>query len=175
MEHVASIYIISISLVCMLSIVFGTIKTGISPMPSGRLATQNALMLLPEEHCNQIFELGSGWGNVAALFAREHPEIEVTGIELSWLPYLFAKLRYRHPNLQFVRQDFFKFNPPTNSVLFCYLYPEAMEKISSHEAFSQCWILSNTFICPNRQPMFESVPSRICPEQVFLYAPNYPE
>ena len=171
-ETIVSILVLLISLGSMLSIVWFTVQTGISPMPSNHEASFSALSLMPDEHVGVLYDLGSGWGQVAALFAQQYPQFQVVGVELSWIPYWFSRLRYRSPNLRFIRQDFRTTKPPDHSVLYCYLYPEGMQTIAQLEAFSNCWILSNTFACPNRQLTHESIVSDIHGSPVRLYAPK---
>jgi len=44
------------------SIVFSTIKTGISPVPSSKKAYQAMITLADETGTGPIYDLGSGWG-----------------------------------------------------------------------------------------------------------------
>ncbi len=76
-----------------------------SPAPAAHTGHTQASPRPPR----RIYELGSGWGGLSRHIAREHPDISVTGIERSLIPYLFSRLMLavrRLPNLRFRFQDF---------------------------------------------------------------------
>jgi len=171
-EIISAIVVLSVFICAMLSIVWSTIQTGISPMPSNIVAIHTAMTLLPDEHSGTLYDLGSGWGNAAAHFARHHPTLQVIGIEQSWLPYLFSRWWYRQSNLQFQRGDFFNITPKPHSILYCYLYTGGMLQVSTHREFKSCWIVSNTFACPYRTPMYESIVQDVHHSRIYVYPPD---
>ena len=172
LEVIVSTAILVTSLLGMLSILWSTIQTGISPMPSSTLAIHTAMTLMPDEHSGTLYDLGSGWGNAASHFAKNHPNIKVIGIEKSWLPYFYSKLLYRRDNLHFQRGDFYNITPIPNSVLYCYLYTGGMIQLSKHPPFQSCWVLSNTFACPNRTLAYESIAQDMHHSRIYLYTPE---
>lgn len=172
LEITLSIVIICGFITGMMSILWSTIQTGISPMPSNIVAIQTAMTLMPDTHSGTLYDLGSGWGNAAAHFAKSHPNLNVIGIERSWLPYLFSKMWYRQSNLHFQQGDFYKTIPIQNSILYCYLYTEGMRQLSEHTPFKSCWVLTNTFACPNRTLLYESIAQDIHHSRIYLYAPE---
>ena len=87
------------------SLVWFTLRTGISPMPSNRAQRDAILAAIGEAPEGPIYELGAGWGTLACAIADRHPTVHVVAFELSWLPYLVLKLRAR-PNLEVRRADF---------------------------------------------------------------------
>lgn len=139
----------------LISILWSTIRYGISPMPSNPEATQAMLSLTPPKP-KLIFELGSGWGNLAYALALKHPSSMIYGYEMSLLPYLFSRLFYRRDNLVFERKDFLNASYPPDSLLVCYLYPEGMKKLAQNENMEGCWMLSNTFALP-KHPKFQEL------------------
>jgi len=140
--------LIILTQVAMLSILWSTIRYGISPMPSNALARKGMLKLVPDPEPTVLIELGSGWGNFANQLAQQHPECTVIGYERSIVPFLIAALCFRKPNLQFQFKDFLKVELPEKALFFCYLYPKGMNKLSDHLHGTDCWLISNTFSLP---------------------------
>ena len=73
-------------------IVVYAIRLRAVPMPSGRKARNEIISYLPKEPC-RVTDFGSGWGDLAINIARARPDITVTGIELSPLPYAVSRIR----------------------------------------------------------------------------------
>ena len=147
-----------IALLIILSIVYRTIKNGISPMPSSKKAIQAILALIPEGQ-RRIYELGSGWGTLALSLAKRHPKSTVVGIENSPIPYAVSRLIQhgtRLPNLLFKKADFFQTPLDDAQVIVCYLYPGAMEKLKrkfEKELQPGTCVISNTFAVPGWKPV----------------------
>ncbi|TWX53417.1 methyltransferase [Colwellia hornerae] len=142
----------------VLSIVWSTLKTGISPMMSSSKACKTMLAEIDNHEKGLLIDLGSGWGTLVIAAAQKHPNKQVIGYELSWLPWLVSKiLKYslRLDNLTLYRKDFKSAELSAASTLVCYLFPEGMvalqEKLA-HEVFNQVTIVSNTFALPSCQP-----------------------
>ena len=137
--------LILLCLLPMISIVLASVQYGISPMPSHHSVSRHLQDLIPEEHNSLFYDFGSGWGQVAYRVAKKNPQMTVIGIEGSWIPFLFSKFYFRQPNLSFKRKDFRTMDISKDSVVFCYLYPEAMRHIEQWDALNHCWVISNTF------------------------------
>jgi trans-aconitate methyltransferase len=108
------------------------LRVGVPPMPSNRAARTAMLRMLPERVEGTVFDLGSAWGGLAFDLARKYPHNPVVGIELSPIPYLFARLRLvvsRRRNLTFRRADFLKIDLSDASALTCYLMIWAMRRL----------------------------------------------
>lgn len=133
----------------VISVVIWSIKNGISPMPSSFKAKKTLLSLLPEELEGDIYEIGSGWGTLMSPLAKKFPRCRIVGFETSPLPYLFSKLRCLWlPNVQLERRDFFSVDLKKGSLVVCYLYPAAMEKLKEkldNELQPGSLVASNTF------------------------------
>ena len=65
-------------------------KTGIS-LAHHRTASKAIGDLMPAQFDGCVYELGSGWGQLAIHLAATYPSAQVIAIELSPLPYLFSK------------------------------------------------------------------------------------
>lgn len=128
-------------------------------MPSNGRAKRLILKNVPKNIEGTIFELGAGWGNLAIPLAKANRHLTVEAYELSPIPYLFLKIvsiLLKVKNLKVVRKDFFKADFANASVLVCYLYPEAMEKLKvkleKERVAKELFILSNTFAIPGWRP-----------------------
>ncbi len=147
------IFFIFICLILIL-IVAWSIKNGIGPMPSSLLARKALLDNLPDEGRGIIYELGSGWGSLAFPLAKKYPHCTIIAYENSPIPYFVSKiilLFSRHKNLRIKRQDFFKVNLQNASIIVCYLYPGAMQKLRrkfESELKKGTLVATNTFSIP---------------------------
>lgn len=145
-------------LVVALSIVWSTLRTGISPTMSSGKACKAMLDSVETSTSGPLIDLGSGWGTLVVAVARKYPEQQVIGYELSWFPWLVSVIR-KHSlgldNLTLYRKDFRNAEFGNASVLFCYLFPRGMvdlqEKLN-RERFNEILIVSNTFALPSCQP-----------------------
>jgi len=124
-------------------------------MPSSRKAYNAMTKLIDETGSGIIIDLGSGWGNFAIPIAKNNPQRKVIGYELSLLPW-FTSLLFKKilglKNLTLYRKNFYNVNLPTASVVVCYLYPEAMNKIRKKLLLEQPnidFLISNNFALPD--------------------------
>ena len=79
-------------LVIALSIVWSTLKTGISPMMSSSKARQAMLAEINMDEKGALIDLGSGWGTLVIAVAKKHPNNQIIGYELSWFPWMISVL-----------------------------------------------------------------------------------
>lgn len=145
------------------SILWFTLKTGISPMPSSLLARSAIIeaggMVESEMGEGAIIECGSGWGGLLLALARRYPERRVIGYELSWLPWAWSRLVLKLSGLKHVeiyRRDFLKTELPQAALMVCYLYPGGMEALAAKLAAEPqpgCLLISNTFALPGHVPL----------------------
>lgn len=170
------ICILLITLFLAITIVWTTMRVGISPMPSSAHAYQAMLKLTEDTGKGPIYDLGSGWGTLVVRMAIKFPKRQVVGYELSLLPYLMSlsvKRLMRLDNLNLYRQDFMKADLSAASILVCYLYPEAMAELDhliekrphqstplssvnrhalKHQRCKPDFVISNNFALPSRVP-----------------------
>ena len=135
--------LIVLALAVVLSILIGSLRAGISPMPSSRKAHKAVLSLL-EQNRNvdngrglTLIDCGSGWGHLVFQLARRYPEAKVIGYELSFIPWLVSRLLGRFlllDNLIIYRKSFMDRDLPVplgqGDLLFTYLYPKGMAKLA---------------------------------------------
>ena len=157
------------------SIIFSTIKLGISPMPSSKKAYQAIMTLADETGAGPIYDLGSGWGNLVIRLARKYPQRQVVGYELSLFPWLITMLMKRIlglSNLVLYREDFMKADLSNASVITCYLFPAAMENIKNkltHGKGELRFVISNTFALPSYLESKVMLLNDVYKSPVYLY------
>lgn len=157
------------------SIIVTTLRTGIGPMPSSRPARAAVLKLLPEGLEGDVFELGSGWGGLALAIARAAPRSQVIGVERSWVPWLWSRLRLRLSgvsNCRFLWSDFQRLPLGSARAVVCYLFLGGMERLSpklSSELAPGALVVSNTFALPGWSPEASVVVHDLWNSRVYLY------
>ncbi|MNE19209.1 hypothetical protein D3C76_295680 [compost metagenome] len=139
---VAVVLIVAAVFIAMLSIVYMSVRNGISPMPSSfavRRAVAAEIHSFPR--IGTIVEAGSGWGTLAFLLAKQsrrvrqeaEPEPAVIGIENSAVPLLVSKLlriMLGEGRVSFTRRDIYTYPYQGADIVVCYLFPQAMHKLS---------------------------------------------
>lgn len=140
-----------------------TIRTGISPVPTTPRVAAEIFALCPPGSllppaAGGVYELGSGWGNLAMTLAKRFPERAVVGYELSPLPWLVSRLALRlwpRPNLALRRADFMAADLSDATLVVCYLYPGAMRRLREkleRELPAGALVVSNAFPVPGWRP-----------------------
>jgi hypothetical protein len=135
-------------------LVYYSFYYGISPTPTSYKVQKQLLLTIPEEINGKIAELGSAWGTLACALASKLPHCQIQAYEISPLPYLFSKglaAFYKFPNLEVQRKDFFDISLHQFSLVVCYLYPGAMERLKDkfqNELKPGTYIISHTFAIP---------------------------
>lgn len=158
-----------------ISIVYWTIKNGISPMPTSFGIRTNIIELQMSLQPGVIYELGSGWGTLAFPLANKFTTHNVIAYETSKIPYFYCLLKSlvsKQTNLQFKRSDFYKESLEDASLVFCYLYPAAMQKLKikfDKELPNGCFVVTNTFSIPGCQPIETLQINDLYKSKIFIY------
>ncbi|MGB1292851.1 MAG: methyltransferase [Pseudoalteromonas sp.] len=148
-----------IILLIALSIVWSTLKTGISPMMSSTQARQTMLAEISTDEKGTLIDLGSGWGTLVIAVAKKYPNKQVVGYEVSWFPWLVSiifKYSMGLNNLRLYRKDFKNADLSGAATLVCYLFPGAMVALEDklkHDMAKSITIVSNTFALPSYKPV----------------------
>lgn len=156
------------------SLVYFTLRTGISPMPSNRLQRQ-AVLAAAGEPAGPIYELGAGWGSLAFALADRFPQAPVVAFELSWLPFAVMRLRQAlrpRQNLTLRRADFLKVPLGEAQLLVCYLFRGGMEALKlklEREAAAGAQLISHTFAVHGWTPVSERALPDFYRTHVFVY------
>lgn len=173
--HFSSFVILAVVFWCFVSVLFWSIKNGISPMPSSGKQTKAILSLIPPGTAGLIYELGSGWGTLAFRLARQCPQATIVAIENSPVPYLISRLfqyAVRYPNLRFHREDFFTRPLGDAAGIVCYLFPGAMVRLKpklQKELENDTWIISNTFAIAGWEPSTRIEIEDLYRTSIYLY------
>jgi len=147
--------IILLALAVLVSIVWYSVRTGISPMPSSVAVRKIILDEVDRAAGGDIIDAGSGWGTLLIRVAARYPERKVTGYELSPVPWLVSYIRkkmYRLDNCTIYRRDFLKADLSDSCIVVCYLYPGGMsrlEKKLEEEKTGVHTVISSTFAFPS--------------------------
>ncbi|SDF31996.1 hypothetical protein SAMN04488542_1098 [Fontibacillus panacisegetis] len=132
--------IILLVFVAMVSIVYRSLRNGISPMPSSRAVRRAvAAEINSLNRVRTIVEAGSGWGTLAFSITRQGRKVrrdiepKIIGLENSMVPLLFSQLMsvmLAEEMVTFVRRDIYRFSYRDADVVVCYLFPRAMQSLS---------------------------------------------
>lgn len=176
----AALLIVTVATVSVIAAVF---RLGAPPMPSPpplREAMVRELARYPS--IRRVVDLGSGWGGLAAIAARAYPNREVMGIEASWAPFLFSRLRYAGAagpvNLTFQRGDVRSLTPTPETAYLCYLSTETMEALGERFQANRpenCVLISAHFAVRPWQPDRRLVAKDAHRTEVFVYEIGRPD
>ena len=83
------------------------------------------------EHASSMLDIGSGFGGWCLALQKSHPDIQVTGVEMAFMPWLISVLRARLQNspCRFVRGDYRQLHWSNYDVIYAYLSPVVMESV----------------------------------------------
>jgi hypothetical protein len=164
-----------------IALVFGyTLRTGSPPTPTSPRVCRAMMSVLPRrlprgDGGGEIYELGSGWGGNAITLAATFPNHHITGIELSPIPWLVARLRLigrQRSNVSFVRGDFLTCDLSDAALVVCYLAGAQMislrPKLEADLAPGSL-VLTHTFAMPGWQPLDTVHADDIYRSPVYLY------
>ena len=140
-----------------LSIVWSTLKLGISPMPTSGKVREAMLALVPDTD-GEVHELGAGWGTLAWALAEKLPNARVIAWEASPIPFAFCWLRahvQRRPNLMLRFCDFHDADLRSARVITAYLWTGAMTRLARKfdaELPPGACVVTHTFAWPGKTP-----------------------
>lgn len=149
--------VLALVVACLVSIVWNTLRLGISPMPTTSPVLRTVLASLPQGLQGQAHELGAGWGTLAWAISKHCPQLQVIAWEASPVPYLFCRLRLLvqpRSNL-FVRfGDFHRAHLHQATLVVSYLWTGAMTMLAqkfSAELPTDAVVISHTFAWPGKE------------------------
>lgn len=140
------------------SIVWSTLRFGISPMPSSGRVRDTLIDILPVDQQGVLHELGAGWGTLAFAIARRCPQARVIAHEGSIVPFLFCWLRKvitRPPNLELRFGNFLQADLRGAAGVITYLWTGGMEQLAPKfmsELPPGAFVLTHTFAWRGREP-----------------------
>lgn len=127
-----------------------------------------------------MIDLGSGWGTLLFALAKEYPERQLIGYELSFLPYAYSRIyktifRLHHVTIyrqDFLHADFSHTARPSTALMVCYLFPAGMRKLQQKLTRQQqhhCLLISSTFALPDTKPSQSIQLDDIYHTPIYLY------
>ncbi|KJE34413.1 hypothetical protein UF64_15170 [Thalassospira sp. HJ] len=143
------------------------------PMPTSPKAAEEIIAYIPND-TKMVSDFGSGWGDLALAIARARPDVKVTGIELSPIPYAISRMRAvlaAKPNLDFIRADFRTLDRNPGDVVVCFLDPRVMSDVGdvlAERMTSGGIVISRAFAIPGWQA-FGEVPMKTGSDRLYLY------
>jgi hypothetical protein len=164
----------------------------ITPTPSSRVSRLICLQfctilhtLLPVSSSPTFIDIGSGWGGVLKLFARQGPPWKYIGYEVMPIATFWSRIStftYTHIQIKSNRFSESHFLGPhllgsNPLILFSYLCPEQMQVLSTlFQAHSprQTLLLTLTFNLPNYIPVL-SIPIPYTSQSLEIYIFDWPE
>ena len=173
-ETYFSIVIITTLLGIVISLIYSSLRLGITPTPTSPSVKKALISLLPERVFGEIHELGSGWGTLFKTIRRQYPFNSFFAYERSPVPRIYSLFisRLLKTNVSIYNQDLFEADLSNSGLVLCYLYPGAMKKLSSHlqkKLPKNCWIISHTFQLPGWTPVKEIQATDLYKTSVYLY------
>lgn len=162
-----SVFLIGGALFFLLSIVYSTITTGISPMPSTSTIRAQMLERIPDDP-KYLIDLGSGWGGLLWQLSRRYPDAKIVGYEVSWFPYLASKLMCRGRNIQVLRKNYLGVSFPKDAIFVCYLCPSSMKALSQSPPTTG-WLISHTFALPGHNPVQTHICTDMYRTHIYVY------
>ncbi|MET4694345.1 class I SAM-dependent methyltransferase [Endozoicomonas lisbonensis] len=155
------------------SIVFWSLRLGITPTPTSRKVRRAMEPLLPESVNGRIYELGCGWGSLLLMLSRRYPNHSITGYEQSTIPYLVARILTVHKaNVRVLKQNFFTTELKDAGLVTCYLFPGAMKQMDGYlkrQLSGHCTVISHTFRLPGWESIREIQANDLYRTSVFVY------
>ncbi|QCX00636.1 class I SAM-dependent methyltransferase [Aggregatimonas sangjinii] len=94
-----------------------------------------------------FIEVGSGYGKILDLAAKEFEWKSLIAIEIDFLTIMiarFSNLIKRMP-ITFVHKDIFDYEIPKGSLVYCYMSTPIISRLFDEGAFENCVVLSLTF------------------------------
>lgn len=165
------IFILITPLLIMFVIALQSVYLGISPMPSSRKVVKAIKPYINDHSIKSIADLGSGWGGILKQLTKANKEAKVEGFEIAWIPFFYSLLtKTRETNVIFA--NFLKNNLNKYDLLYCYLFPNAMVKLSTKlkkELKPGAIVISNTFQLPGWKPVKVIKISDFFGSKIYIY------
>ena len=140
----------------LLALVYwSSFRTQVPLYLSNRRTMDAVVALLPPDRSAAVIDLGSGGGGLLRRLAQARPDCRFTGIESAPLPYLWARLAAREPNVELRRGDFWHEGLDRYDLVYAFLSPVPMSRLwrkARAEMRAGALLVSNSFAVPDIQP-----------------------
>ncbi|HNV96759.1 MAG TPA: hypothetical protein PKL13_00370 [bacterium] len=134
---------------------FNILFRGYAPLFStNKIFIKKILGEIEKNQIYNIYELGCGFAKFLIMAEKILPNSKYIGIEYSFLPYLLTKIKLKliKSKIKIVCENFLKTNLQDADIIYCYLIPDVMEKLSQklkNECKINTLIISYRFSIPN--------------------------
>lgn len=148
---------ILILVILMTCTVFTTILLAKVPyVPTKKKAIKKILDNVKLNDNDVVYDLGCGDGRFLMEAEKKYGVLGI-GYELAIIPYLLAliKKHFFKLKMKIHLKNFFQTDLKDANIIFCYLYPELMDKVSKKiekECQKGTRVISNTFQIKNKTP-----------------------
>ncbi|MBD3270474.1 hypothetical protein GF376_03025 [Candidatus Peregrinibacteria bacterium] len=142
-------------------------------VPSQKKMIKSILDSIQMKKNAKLYDLGCGDGRFL-IQAEKTYQIKGIGFEISIIPYLFSILfkKIEKSDVQIHFANFYKKNLSDADYIFCYLYPEMMEKVAEKikkECKKGTKLISNTFSIKNMQPSKVIAKNKNQKQNIYIY------
>lgn len=154
-------------------------KLKVSAVPTLPWVRKQMLILLQDnidlKDGDVIYELGSGWGGLAFVIAKQYPNCQVKAVELSPVPYYMSKFKQAFSglkNLDIKRQDFFDLDLKDAKAIAVYLSPYHLDRLEekfNEELAKGVVIVANGFPLNTTKPLQTVTTKAALEKSVYLY------
>ncbi|WP_410498403.1 class I SAM-dependent methyltransferase [Chitinibacter sp. S2-10] len=133
--------------------IFGAIAKSRVPL---FLTERETLLMLREKLPFQakVLDIGAGTGTVLRYLQQERPDLQLSGIELAWFPWLWGRMTLAR-QINWLRGDYHSLNFAAYDYIYAYLSPAAMSELwhkASQEMRPGTYLISNSFDITEREP-----------------------
>jgi ribosomal protein L11 methylase PrmA len=148
------LFVIKMAYVFCTAMVLSTTQ-GALFVSTSRVRIRAFIKAVPMKAGQMIVDLGCGDGRILRL-AQKHYNVRAIGYEVNLMAYLKARvLSFGINDIEIRRRDFWSANLSDADVVFCYLYPDVLKKLSAKLKATLkpgAVIVSCNFILPGFKP-----------------------
>lgn len=130
---IVSFLFLAIIIVATINTIYST-KYKVVNMPSApatRQAIINDIQTIPGDYRSlKIYDCGSGWGGLCRRLSKAFPKADITGIEISPIPFLVSYL-WPFRKYRIIRTNLFHVDFSSADVLIFYLSPYHMKRLET--------------------------------------------
>jgi len=160
------------TLLMLLTFITNVFFAKVPYVPSSRARLAQIFKKFPFKKNQLVYDLGCGDGRFL-IQAEKKFGVRAIGYEIAPLPYLIAIIYrlFSRSKVQIRFANFFKADLRDADLIFCYLYPEIVQKVYqkiSLECRPGTKLISNTFSIKNVQPIETYYDSQKKP-QIYIY------
>ncbi|OEH91381.1 class I SAM-dependent methyltransferase [Bacillus solimangrovi] len=175
------ILVIIIAILITISIVFDSLRNGMTPTPSSQRVTYAIVNYLSKQKLNKnmkVYDLGCGWGTLIFPLAKQLPTAKVHGLDNALIPYLYCRIRnlFCKHKTTIHYSSFYTFDFTDANCIICYLYPKAMKQLKERfesELDPNCLIVSHFFAIPDWTPIHTIEINDLHKTNIYIYQPKH--